>query len=130
MKLRTLSVGAIYCILNTAFATPVFERPLDNGMDNAIVDAFVEATSQSAIDDTKSISIDVIKNAIDTLKITDNKLLVSFDDNKLQTILQNKGIATWSGLKDPVLVWFANVDENNLSVLNADGVNDFFFLLP
>lgn len=39
MKLRTLSVGAIYCILNTAFATPVFERPLDNGMDNAIVDA-------------------------------------------------------------------------------------------
>ena len=125
MKLRTLSVGAIYCILNTAFATPVFERPLDNGMDNAIVDAFVEATSQSAIDDTKSISIDVIKNAIDTLKITDNKLLVSFDDNKLQTILQNKGIATWSGLKDPVLVWFANVDENNLSVLNADGLNDF-----
>ena len=88
MKLRTLSVGAIYCILNTAFATPVFERPLDNGMDNAIVDAFVEATSQSAIDDTKSISIDVIKNAIDTLKITDNKLLVSFDDNKLQTIMQ------------------------------------------
>ena len=46
MKLRTLSVGAIYCILNTAFASPVFERPLDNGMDNAIVDAFVEATSR------------------------------------------------------------------------------------
>ena len=50
MKLRTLSVGAIYCILNTAFATPVFERPLDNGMDNAIVDAFVDFEKKIGLD--------------------------------------------------------------------------------
>lgn len=125
MKISTLMISSTLLLAQSGFATQVYERSLADGIDNAIESAFVEVTSKTAIDDTQKISFDQIKNTIDTLKINGDKLLVSFNDEKVKSLLSSNGIATWQGLSDPVLVWFADVSENGINILNSDGQNDF-----
>lgn len=124
MRIFSLLVSTSLLLSQSVLATQIYEKSLANGMDDAIIQAFVEST-QDALYDTKSIPLEEIKNSIENLKINDDKLLVSFDDDKLAQILDKRGIVTFQGLENPVLVWFANVSENSINIINSDGVDEF-----
>ena len=100
MKLKTLLATSVLMSAQ-AMATQTFVKPLDDGMDQAILESFNDAISSSAIDEVNGIGLDKIKNAIATLRINNNQFEITFDDNKLKSLLSANGIAQWSGLSDP-----------------------------
>ena len=124
MKLKTLLATSVLMSAQ-AMATQTFVKPLDDGMDQAILESFNDAISSSAIDEVNGIGLDKIKNAIATLRINNNQFEITFDDNKLKSLLSANGIAQWSGLSDPVLVWLAHVSEEGTNVVTGDGVDPF-----
>lgn len=123
MKLQALLVAML--MSSQAMAVQVFEKPVSDGMDKAILDSFREATASSAIDDTSKISLDEIKSAVSSLRINNDNFEISFDDGKLKNLLSSQGIASWNGLSDPVLVWLADVEESGINVINGDSDNEF-----
>lgn len=126
MKLNALLKGLILSVAVSASANAqLIEKTLENGIDAAILDAFKDAVSSSAIDDISSISLTDVKGALNSIKIDGANLIVDFDDEKISSLLNNKGIASWSGLSDPVLVWLANVNEEGMTVMGGD--NEFEF---
>ena len=126
MKLNALLKGLILSVAVSASAhAQLIEKTLENGIDAAILDAFKDAVSSSAIDDISSISLTDVKGALNSIKIDGANLIVDFDDEKISSLLNNKGIASWSGLSDPVLVWLANVNEEGMTVMGGD--NEFEF---
>ena len=123
MKLQALLVAML--MSSQAMAVQVFEKPVSDGMDKAILNSFREATASSAIDDTSKISLDEIKSAVSSLRINNDNFEISFDDGKLKNLLSSQGIASWNGLSDPVLVWLADVEESGINVINGDSDNEF-----
>ena len=123
--MKTITLISALVMSSQVMATQVFVKSLDGGMDNAIIEAFNDAASVNAIDDTKNVSLDKIRNAISTIKIDGTKLEISFDDNKLKNVLSSQGIASWSGLDSPVLVWIANASDAEMAIFNGDGVSEF-----
>ena len=72
MKLKTLLATSVLMSAQ-AMATQTYVKPLDDGMDQAILESFNDAISSSAIDEVNGIGLDKIKNAIATLRINNNQ---------------------------------------------------------
>ncbi|MGN1281489.1 MAG: DUF2066 domain-containing protein [Succinivibrio sp.] len=107
-------------LTSQVMASEVFQKPIEDGMDRAILDSFNQLVGKEVIDDISSVSIDDIKHAVGSVRLKDEYFEITFDDTKVRELLNSRGIATWSGLDSPVLVWLASVDENSISVLNGD----------
>ncbi|MGN0916201.1 MAG: DUF2066 domain-containing protein [Succinivibrio sp.] len=109
----------------SASADTTIVKPVEMGFDNAVMSAFHEAALKSAVDSTDSLGIEQVKNVVSNVKIQGEDLVITFSDEKLVSLLNNSGIATWSGLEAPVLVWFVSVSDNDISVLSGDGSSEF-----
>ncbi|MGN0903349.1 MAG: DUF2066 domain-containing protein, partial [Succinivibrio sp.] len=109
----------------SASADTTIVKPVEMGFDNAVMSAFHEAALKSAVDSTDSLGLEQVKNVVSNVKIQGEDLVITFSDEKLVSLLNNAGIATWSGLEAPVLVWFASVSDNDISVLSGDGSSEF-----
>lgn len=126
MKLKALISSLILSSALCALANAqTYEKSLENGMDSAILDAFKDAVSSSAIDDISKVSLNDVKGALSSIRVDGANLVVAFDDDRLSSLLTSKGIASWSGLTDPVLVWLANVNEDGLTVMGGDNEYEF-----
>lgn len=123
MKIITL-IGAamLSCGAN---ATEIFETPLDNGMDNAIVKAFSDATSANVTDPSHSLSLEDIRTTIETISINGNNLSVSFNDEKIQNLLSSKGIGVWNGEAGTIVAWIADLSASDSPLLSGDGNVEF-----
>ena len=123
MKLITVLCAAMLsCGAN---ATEIFETPLDNGMDNAIVKAFSDATSANVTDPANSLSLEDIRTTIDTISINGNYLQVSFNDEKINNLLSSKGIGVWNGETGTIVAWIADLSSADSSLLSGEGNTDF-----
>lgn len=123
MKLITVLCAAMLsCGAN---ATEIFETPLDNGMDNAIVKAFSDATSANVTDPANSLSLEDIRTTIDTISINGNYLQVSFNDEKISNLLSSKGIGVWNGETGTIVAWIADLSSADSSLLSGEGSTDF-----
>lgn len=118
MKITALLVSLL--LTTEVMASEVFQKPIADGMDKAIIDSFRQLVSKEVIDDVSSVSIEDIKNSVSSLRLKDDYFEITFDDAKVKEIINAQGFSAWSGLSEPVLVWLASVDENSVSVLNGD----------
>ncbi len=123
MKLITLLCAAM--ISCGASATEIIETPLDNGMDNAIVKAFSDATSANITDPSNSLSLEEIRTTIDKISINGNYLSVSFNDEKVQSLLSQKGIGVWNGESGTIVAWIADLSSDDASLLSGEGEVEF-----
>lgn len=123
MKIITLLCAAMLSC--GASATEIFETPLDNGMDNAIVKAFSDATSANITDPANSLSLEDIRTTIETISINGNNLCVSFNDEKVKNLLSSKGIGVWNGESGTIVAWIADLSSADSSLLSGEGDTDF-----
>ena len=123
MKIITLLCAAMLCC--GASATEIFETPLDNGMDNAIVKAFSDATSANVTDPSNSLSLEDIRTTIETISINGNNLCVSFNDEKVKNLLSSKGIGVWNGETGTIVAWIADLSSADSSLLSGEGEAEF-----
>ncbi len=123
MKIITLLCAAMLSC--GASATEIFETPLDNGMDNAIVKAFSDATSANVTDPSNSLSLEDIRTTIETISINGNNLCVSFNDEKVKNLLSSKGIGVWNGESGTIVAWIADLSSADSSLLSGEGDADF-----
>ena len=123
MKLATLFCSLSLC--SCAFGSTVFERPLSEGMDNAVISAFAEASGTIMESDLRTIPLDDVRKTISLLRINGDNLEISFDDEKLSSLMKSRGIAAFTGLDSPVLIWLADTTKESMPVVGSDSGDDF-----
>lgn len=111
---------AAIAMASSANAAVTVQKDVSIGMDAAIVEAFNEIASKLAIDDTGVLQLDRVKDAVSSVKLNGENFEITFDENKISNVLRDSGIACWSGLSDPVLVWMTDVSAQDSSIISAD----------
>ncbi|MDY6322514.1 MAG: DUF2066 domain-containing protein [Succinivibrio sp.] len=95
------------------------QAPLSGGIDSAIVSGYEQAAASMALDKAAAASAAEAGRALESISIDGDTLNLRFDSQKLSQLLSSKGSATWSGLKDPVLVWLAHVSDGSIVAGNS-----------
>lgn len=123
-RIQSVSVAAVAAILGTApayaddpMSAPdplVYEGELAQGIDGALISGWSEAVKGMSLDGTPEVTARQAGEALSGASISGNRVRLTFDPLKLQSQLQAAGHATWSGLKEPVLVWLADVDDGTV----------------
>lgn len=111
---------AALAVVSSANAAVTVHKDVSIGMDAAIVEAFNEIASKQAIDDTGVLQLDRVKDAVSSVKLNGENFEITFDETKISSVLRDSGIACWSGLSEPVLVWMTDVSSQDSSIISAD----------
>lgn len=114
---------AAIAMTSSANAAVTVQKDVSIGMDAAIVEAFNEVASKQAIDDTGILQLDRVKDAVSSVKLNGENFEITFDENKINSVLRDSGIACWSGLSEPVLVWMTDVSSDESSIISADSTS-------
>lgn len=114
---------AAIAMTSSANAVVTVQKDVSIGMDAAIVEAFNEVASKQAIDDTGILQLDRVKDAVSSVKLNGENFEITFDENKINSVLRDSGIACWSGLSEPVLVWMTDVSSDESSIISADSTS-------
>lgn len=114
---------AAIAMTSSANAAVTVQKNVSIGMDAAIVEAFNEVASKQAIDDTGILQLDRVKDAVSSVKLNGENFEITFDENKINSVLRDSGIACWSGLSEPVLVWITDVSSDESSIISADSTS-------
>lgn len=91
-----------------------YEGSLSDGVDAAITKGWLQVASSLTIDNLSTVSVDRAGQALSSVNINGSQIVVSFDEAKLRDQLTAGGHASWSGLKDPVLIWLADVQNGHI----------------
>lgn len=89
----------------------VYEGDLGQGIDSALIAGWSAAVKGMSLDGIPEVNPRTAGEALSAAAISDGRLSLTFDPQKLQSQLQAAGHATWSGLREPVLMWLADVDD-------------------
>ncbi len=91
-----------------------YEGDLLQGVDAVITKGWLQAASSLTIDSLQSVTPAVAGQALAAASFDGNRLILRFDADKLRSELTGSGHASWTGLKDPVLVWLADVNSDHI----------------
>lgn len=121
---KNLSVltGVILSCSGVSAAPISFAEDTADGVDNALLRAFNKAVETVSPGTSASLSAQTISAAVLNTSLRNGQLSVTFDDEKVREVLNNAGITSWSGLEDPVLLWFTNVADGK--VINSPDAVD------
>lgn len=106
-----------------ALSNDIYNIVIDKTIDECVSDVISYHTK--SFSDIKTFSFDdTLLDSITTLSIKqDGTLDVAFDDEKLKEFLKSLG-GTVASFEGPVLVWMANIDNGNSTIINAENALD------
>ncbi len=97
-----------------ADSTLSYQGSLSSGVDKALSEGWTQVASTLTIDHLSPATAAVAGQALLSASISGNSINLVFDEQKLKAQLASGGHASWSGLKDPILIWLADVNEGHM----------------
>ncbi|HAH71340.1 MAG TPA: hypothetical protein DCL74_06565 [Succinivibrionaceae bacterium] len=91
-----------------------YEGDFSQGVDAALTKGWLQAASSLTIDSLQSVTPAVAGQALASASFDANRLILRYDADKLRSQLTGSGHASWDGLKDPVLIWLADVNSDHI----------------
>ncbi len=91
-----------------------YQGSLSSGVDKALAEGWTQVASTLTIDKLNPATAAVAGQALSSATINGNSINLSFDEQKLRAQLASSGHVSWSGLKDPILIWLADVNEGHM----------------
>ena len=91
-----------------------YEGDFSQGVDAALTKGWLQAASSLTIDSLQSVTPAVAGHALASASFDANRLILRYDADKLRSQLTGSGHASWDGLKDPVLIWLADVNSDHI----------------
>lgn len=88
---------------------------LHGGVDTALLQGFQRAVSALMPGTQVDSSLRLAEQALSKIRIHGRELEMTFDRSRLGELLAAEGHNVWSGLKEPVLLWLADVDQNSIA---------------
>lgn len=97
-----------------ADGTLSYQGSLSSGVDKALSEGWTSVASTLTIDQLSPATAAVAGQALQSASINGNSINLNFDEQKLRAQLASSGHASWSGLKDPILIWLADVNQGHM----------------
>ena len=119
-----LTLGCSSCL--SAEELPLtYELPLSEGLDGALSLAFGQAAAAVAPGGGFELPLDLMARTCLSVRVRDAGFLITLDPGKVRETLSSRGISTWEGLEDPVMLWLCDLNRERQQLVGGGDVTGF-----